>query len=345
MIDGAAPASVLRALTHAAGAADDAAIAATRTGSDGLSAAARVSDARRGALSIRLLAPEGDGDATAIVAALRSRGHDAATWSFDHLETAGGPGGSLRYRGEVQPLPDLTLTYDPHLTPDKLAAVRALEARGVQSMNSAAGLEASFDKGTTAELLQAAGIAHPHSVVVSSPDEVRAAVEAVARPGVPTFLKNPVGTQGIGVAGIDDVETAVSVGQLVTAVPGGRRLVVQGGIPAAPGRPLTDSRFLVVDGKVTAVMDRVQLDPAKKLTGLHSAGIGVPREGTAAEIETVERAARELGIEGVAGVDVMGGHVLEANHGPGLRIGQVTGIDVTGAIASALERRAAATRR
>lgn len=286
--------------------------------------------ARASAPSIRVLADDGDHGGTLIRNALRARGADAELWNLRELEQL--DGGDLVYRGVRQARPDLAILHHHDIDGPDLPALRQL-ARHTPMFNSMDGIETSIDKGLTATALRRAGVAHPATIEVSRASDVRAAVEQLARPGVPIFLKNPVGTQGIGVAGLRDASEAVAVGELVTAH-GDRRLLVQAGLQLPAGEPLHDTRAFVVGGEAIAGMRRVQDAGSNELrTGLHSGARGVAHELSDAERDIAERAARGVGLHGVAGVDLLAGHVLEVNAAPGHRIAELTGIDVTGRLA------------
>lgn len=294
-------------------------------------------DALDGALCIRIIADESDQDGMGMVRALRARGADAAIWSVDHLtEAASG----LHYRGAPAPMPEFAIPYHVTLDDAGLDTLRMLEARGVPMLNSTDAIVTSRDKGLAARLLPEH--LHPRTIEITHHSQAREAIEELWIEGVPIFLKNPIGTQGIGVAGITSKSQAIAAAELITAG-GDRRLLIQQGLVLPEGVPVHDTRHFIIDGEHVAAMRRMGAEGELR-TGLHSGGRGVAYEATAEEKAAAVEVAERLGLSGVAGVDQFGSKFLEVNYGPGHRIATVTGVDIPGKLADVAIRRASEQR-
>lgn len=208
------------------------------------------------------------------------------------------------------------------------AVVRQFEELGVPVLNGADAIRTSRDKVLACQILCAADLPIPTTVLVRTATQVRAAFEAVGGP--PAIIKVTEGTQGLGVILAPDLALGESIVEALAD--SGQRFLIQRFIAESRGR---DIRALVVGGRVVAAMRRIAR-PGEFRSNLHR---GARVEGTSLETEyqaTAISAARAFGLD-VAGVDMLEGRdgpvVLEVNSSPGLEgIESATGVDVAAAI-------------
>jgi ribosomal protein S6--L-glutamate ligase len=186
-----------------------------------------------------------------LVAAARAAGHTARV--VDPLEVElglAGPGPTLRWRGGRFPAADVVIPrIGVSIHQYGLSVVKQLELAGIPVLNGAAAIEASRHRMRSLQLLSAAGLPVPRTVMASGPGGLSALVERVG--GVPVLLKvlSPDGKGGVMVC-----ESLQSLEAALEAVQGlGRDLVVQQYLRGGRGR---DLRALVVCGKVVAALRR-----------------------------------------------------------------------------------------
>lgn len=212
-----------------------------------------------------------------------------------------------------------------------LAVIRQLEIDGVPLTAGSEGILASRDKMRGVQVLAAAGLPVPATVLVRQERDVAWAVEAVGGP--PVVLKFPSGTHGVGVFLAESLDAARTVLEAMWGVE--RTLVVQHFVKESAGR---DLRLFVVAGRVAAAMRRIA-ETGSFRANLHHGGRAEAIATDPALADVAVRAAAAFGLT-VAGVDVLEGPegplVTEVNSSPGLEgIEDATGVDLAGAVADA----------
>jgi ribosomal protein S6--L-glutamate ligase len=222
-----------------------------------------------------------------------------------------------------------------------LAVLRQFELTGVPTTAAAKAVALARDKMESLQVLSAAGLAVPETVLVREESDADWAVSSVGGP--PVVLKFLSGTHGTGVFLAESTDAARTV---LTAMWGvEQNLIVQRYVRAAAGR---DLRLLVVDGEVVAAIRRTA-PPGSFKANLHGGGsaeaVSPPDDAVAVALA----AAKKIGLA-VAGVDLLEGEdgllVTEVNASPGLEgVEDATGIDVADRIAACALRLSGSDRR
>lgn len=211
--------------------------------------------------------------------------------------------------------------------------VRHFQAMNIFSVVSAEAILQSRNKWTSFQILAAAGIPVPKTVLGNVYD-----VEATLK----TFGDNPVilkvlqGTHGAGVILAETYQSALSTIETLNASK--VRFIIQKYIAESQG---TDLRAIVVDGVIVASMKR-QSREGDFRSNLHRGGSSESIQLTPEETRVALNAARALRM-GVCGVDILqskdGPMVLEVNSTPGLEgIETTTGINISKSIIGYIER-------
>lgn len=205
-----------------------------------------------------------------------------------------------------------------------LAVVKHFELLGTRVVNGSRSIAESRDKMRSLQILSAAGLRTPATVLMRSQRGMRAALQAVR--GMPVVLKILQGTQGVGVM---IVHSPASLGSVMDTLHGlNQDVLLQQFIAEGAGR---DYRVFVVGNKVVAAMMRTAA-PGEFRSNIHRGGEGklirLPKSFSNAAI----RASRVLGLQ-VAGVDLMesdaGPVILEVNSSPGFEgIERATGLNI-----------------
>jgi ribosomal protein S6--L-glutamate ligase len=212
-----------------------------------------------------------------------------------------------------------------------LKVVSHLGAMGVPVMNDAPSISRSRDKLRCLQLLSAAGIDIPRTVMAYQGTNIRVLVDEVG--GLPVIIKLLRGTQGVGVMIASSM--AEIQGILSTFWELGQEIMVQEFIRESKGR---DVRALVVGDEVVGAMRRTARKGEFR-SNLHRGGEGKPLVPLPKEYaRAAAKAARTIGLE-VAGVDMLEGKsgpkVMELNSSPGFEgLEKATGQDIAGAIVS-----------
>ena len=209
-----------------------------------------------------------------------------------------------------------------------LAVVEQFEIQGILSINSSSGIAQSRDKMRCLQVLTAAGIRVPNTVLTRSTRNLRAAIEAVR--GFPVVLKVLQGTQGVGVMLVHTPISLTSVLDTLRSLD--QDVILQQFIVEGEGR---DFRVFVIGGRVVASMMRTAPHGDFR-SNIHRGGAGNKVKLSRAYERTAIRAAKALGLE-IAGVDLMeskdGPLVIEVNSSPGFEgIEKATGINVARAM-------------
>jgi ribosomal protein S6--L-glutamate ligase len=209
-----------------------------------------------------------------------------------------------------------------------LGVVNQLELMGVPVMNGAYGIAASRNKMRVLQMLSAAGVAVPRTVMASEPARIKDLVKLVG--GVPVLVKLLSVSEKSGVMICESLQSLEAALEAILGL--GQNIVVQQYLRGSHGR---DLRVLVVGGEVIAAMRR-------------RAALGrfAPNLRRGAQFEPVElspeyarpalEAARVLQLE-ICAVDMLDGkggpRVFEVNSSPSIREAEATcGVDAAGRI-------------
>lgn len=197
-----------------------------------------------------------------------------------------------------------------------LAVLRHFERqRGVKLANGPQAIENVADKLRTMQLLTAAGIPIPRTILAKFPVDV----DLIERElGFPVVVKTLRGTRGGGVVLCQNREQFGDLASLLDGASPGEDFIFQRYVRASHGR---DVRLLVVGGRVVAAMERRARDGGFKSNvslGGEALAYDAPLEMKALAIAT----ARTLDLD-IAGVDLLfdesGYRVCEANSAPGFQ--------------------------
>ncbi|BDG06433.1 ATP-grasp domain-containing protein [Anaeromyxobacter oryzae] len=226
-----------------------------------------------------------------------------------------------------------------------LAVVNQLELIGVPVLNGAYGIAASRNKMRSLQMLSAAGIRVPRTVMASDPSGLKEMVRLVG--GVPVLVKLLSTSEKSGVMICESLQSLEAALEAILGL--GQNIVVQQYLKGAKGR---DLRVLVVGGEVVAAMRRSA--PLGRFSrnlrrGARFERIELPPAYARAAIE----AARVLQLEvcAVDMLDVKGvPRVFEVNSSPSIKEAETAcGVDAAGRIVdraiSLAEIRAPAARR
>ncbi len=209
-----------------------------------------------------------------------------------------------------------------------LAVVNQLQLMGVPALNGAFGIAASRNKMRSLQMLSAAGVPVPRTVMASDPSGLKEMVRLVG--GVPVLVKL---LSTSGKTGVMICESLQSLEAALEAILGlGQNIVVQQYLKGAKGR---DLRVLVVGGEVVAAMRRSA--PPGRLSHSLRRGAHFERVDLApAYARAALRAARVLQLEvcAVDMLDVRGGpRVFEVNSSPSIREAEAAcGVDAAARI-------------
>jgi ribosomal protein S6--L-glutamate ligase len=251
------------------------------------------------------------------------------------------------YRGLEGRLPGVDVVLPrigASITDHGLAVVNQFDMMGIPLVNNSQPIASSRDKLRSLQLLAAAGIDIPRTVMARDPSQIHRALEIVGGP--PAVIKVIQGTQGIGVILAETELAAQSIVETFSSL--GTNILIQEFVEESEGR---DIRALVVGSRVVTAMRR-QARIGEFRSNVHRGGTGV----VAALPEDYQRAAlhatRVMGLQ-VGGVDLLesrqGPKVMEVNSSPGFEgLEKCSGVDIAGAIveyAVSFARRRAARRR
>jgi ribosomal protein S6--L-glutamate ligase len=227
-----------------------------------------------------------------------------------------------------------------------LSVVNQLELMGIPVLNGAYGIAASRNKMRVLQMLSAAGIPVPRTVMASDPSGLKEMVKLVG--GVPVLVKLLSVNEKSGVMICESLQSLEAALEAILGL--GQNIVVQQYLRGAKGR---DLRALVVGGEVVAAMRRSA--PLGRFARNLRRGAQFERvELPAAYARAAVAAARVLQLEvcAVDMLDVKGGpRVFEVNSSPSIREAETAcGLDAGGriverALALARARGAAPPRR
>lgn len=224
-----------------------------------------------------------------------------------------------------------------------LAVVNQLELMGIPVLNGAYGIAASRNKMRSLQLLAAAGVRVPRTVMASAPSGLRDMVKLVG--GVPVIVKLLSANEKSGVMICESMQSLEAALEAILGL--GQNIVVQQYLRGAKGR---DLRVLVVGGEVVAAMRRSP--PVGRFSRDLRHGAQFERADLPASYgRAAVAAARVLRLEvcAVDMLDVKGQpRVFEVNSSPSIREAEAAcGVDAAARIvdrAIALAEAAAARR-
>jgi len=238
-------------------------------------------------------------------------------------------------------IPRIGLSIHPY----GLAVVNQLELMGVPVLNGAYGIAASRNKMQSLQLLAAAGVRVPRTVMASDPSGLRDMVKLVG--GVPVLVKLLAAKEKSGVMICESLQSLEAALEAILGL--GQNIVVQQYLRGAKGR---DLRVLVVGGEVVAAMRRTP--PLGRFSrDLRHGAQFEKAELPVSYARAAVAAARVMRLEvcAVDMLDVKGRpRVFEVNSSPSIREAEAAcGVDAAGRIVdravAIAEARATAGRR
>lgn len=210
---------------------------------------------------------------------------------------------SIYLDNQTHPLPEFFMPrMGSGTTYFALAVTRHLERLGVQVINHSNSVEMVKDKLYTQQILAAANLPIPKTMLVKHPvDE-----DQVGRQlGYPVVVKTLSGSLGNGVYLCEDRGRLVDLMDLIDASKSNANFILQEFISDSYGR---DLRVLVIGGRVVACMQRFATDGGFKAN--YSRGGYIEAHPVTPEIERLAlEATRTLALD-VAGVDLL----FDADH-------------------------------
>lgn len=237
--------------------------------------------------------------------------------------------------GERTELPDVVFTRMGAASPQAgLHVLLQLEALGVPVINAPLPLWRARDKVRSFQVLDAAGVPTPASVVLGRQLSAAALERALGAP--PWVLKAPEGTKGEAVFLVQD-----AAGLAALPADGAVPYVAQRFVPEARG---ADVRVMVVDGQARGAMRRhARGGDFRANLALGGRAEAVDLDAGAEGLALAELAVRACAAHGlvVAGVDLLesadGPLVIEVNGSPGFAgIEDATGLDLAGQVVELL---------
>jgi gamma-F420-2:alpha-L-glutamate ligase len=245
---------------------------------------------------------------------------------------------SASYQGRDLKKPDLIVPRCGSETSYfALAVLRHFERQGVAIANGPAAVEAVADKLHTLQVLAAAGLPAPKTILGKFPVDVGLVEREL---GFPVVVKKLKGTRGAGVVLCQDRAQFDDLANLLDGAANGADFLFQQYIKASHGR---DVRVLVVNGQIVAAMERRSSDGGFK-SNISLGGRGRLFAPPPAMAELALKVARALDLD-IAGVDILfdenGGYrICEANSAPAFQgLERACGIDVPEIVFRAMARK------
>ena len=219
---------------------------------------------------------------------------------------------SAVYMGEAIALPDAVIPrVGANVDYFGLAVMRQLESLGVQVFNPSASIEISRDKMYTHQVLAAAGIPIPKSVLSRWPFDP---LYIERHFGYPVILKSTSGSKGDAVWKIDSRAELMDV---IAKLDTSRPLIFQEFLKDTKGR---DLRCFVVGGEVVAAMMRIAASGFK--ANVHQGG-SVMNVVVGSALSSLAVDTARLCLLDVSGVDVLldsaSYKICEVNSSPGFQ--------------------------
>ena len=222
-----------------------------------------------------------------------------------------------------------------------LAVLRHFQRKGVAMINGPEAVEACADKLQTLQLLSASGLPIPRTILAKFPVDV----DVIERElGFPVVVKTLRSTRGAGVLLCHDRSQFNDLASLLGDATPSADFIFQQYVKSSHGR---DVRLLVIDGKVTAAMERRATDGGfKSNISLGGVGVQIAPPGDMAKLAIDAASALKLD---VAGIDVLfdaaGYRICEANSSPGFSgLEEACNVSVPDAVFDLVERKGQVSR-
>ena len=177
----------------------------------------------------------------------------------------------------------------------RLNILHALHERGVTVYNTPRAIEKTVDKPLTSLLLSRAGLPTPPTWICESLDQAHAILRAESASGHQTLQKPLFGSQGVGLHQVGPASGLIHDEKFAGVY------YLQRFIARRPGRPYSDMRVLVIDGRARAAMRR---SSDHWLTNRARGAVCEPLPLTPALSAPAEAACKVLRID-YAGVDLI----------------------------------------
>jgi ribosomal protein S6--L-glutamate ligase len=209
-----------------------------------------------------------------------------------------------------------------------LSVVSQLELMGIPVLNGAYGIAASRNKMRSLQLLAAAGVPVPRTVMASDASGIKQMVKLVG--GVPVLVKLLSANEKSGAMICESMQSLEAALEAVLGL--GHDIVVQQYLRGAKGR---DLRILVVGGEVVAALRRSP--PVGRFSRNLRRGAQFERAelpGSYARLAIAAARVMRLEVCAVDMLDVKGGpRVFEVNGSPSIKEPEaVCGVDAAGRI-------------
>lgn len=246
-------------------------------------------------------------------------------------------GWSAIYQGRKLRKPDLIIprcgSETSYFT---LAVLRHFERQGVAIANNPEAVEAVADKLHTLQVLAAAKLPIPKTILGKFPADVDFIEQEL---GFPLVVKKLRGTRGAGVVLCNDRTQFNDLADLLDGATAATDFIFQRYVKASHGR---DVRLLVINSVVVAAMERRNVQGGFK-SNISLGGIGQLFVPPPEMSELALKVAQALQLD-VAGIDILfddhGYRICEANSAPGFRgLEQACGIDVPQLVFLAMARK------
>jgi ribosomal protein S6--L-glutamate ligase len=264
-----------------------------------------------------------------LVEAARARGATARVVDPLEVEMGLGEAPALFWRRRRFPRSDVVIPrIGLSVHQYGLSVVNQLELMGIPVLNGAYGIAASRNKMRSLQLLAAAGVRVPRTVMASDPSGLKEMVKLVG--GVPVLVKLLSANEKSGVMVCESLQSLEAALEAILGL--GQNIVVQQYLRGAKGR---DLRVLVVGGEVVAAMRRSP--PLGRFSRTLRRGAQFEKaELPAAYAKVAAAAARVMRLEvcAVDMLDVKGlPRVFEVNSSPSIREAETAcGVDAAGRI-------------
>lgn len=237
---------------------------------------------------------------------------------------------SLFLRGEETELPDFVIPrMGSTTTYFAMAILRQLERLGVYCLNGSAAVELAQDKLFHLQVLAAAGLPVPKTILVQFPVDPGLVEREL---GFPVIVKTLVGTQGSGVYLAEDREKLMDLLQFVEANNPAAQLVLQKFMAESRGR---DVRVLSIGGHIVGAMERIAESGFK--SNFSQGGTVKPFDYGPRNEMSVAETMRVLDMD-MAGLDFLydeevGFRICEVNSSPGFEgLEQACDVDVAASL-------------
>lgn len=271
-----------------------------------------------------------------LVEAARARGHVVRVLDPLGCYLRITPGGfQLRCKGrDLAGFDAVIPRFGPAISRYGTLVLRQFELMGAYCLNRSRAVSQTRDKLHSLQLLAAAGLDMPLTVVGDKTEDTDDLLAMLGRP--PHVIKLNQGSQGQGVVLAESRAASRSVIEAFRGLHA--EFLAQEFVAEAGG---SDLRCLVLGGEVIAAMQR-RASGDDFRANLHRGGSAGAVQPTAQEIDMAVAATRALGLE-LAGVDLLrsqrGPLLLEVNVAPGLEgIEAVSGLDLAGRIVAHVAR-------